>query len=152
MSARKKQTLKFGLPKGSLQETTFKLFNLAGYDVRVSGRSYYPEIADTVAAFDRIEQRGECQKKPTRSAAGHDDPVWIDLQPVPPLVPTRNPLPKRLQTQRDCVSHGPRLKLTRNSGARTGVVVITTCDSPTSVRASGATDTGTPRVVCISSA
>jgi ATP phosphoribosyltransferase len=38
--------LRIGLPKGSLQETTQKLFALAGYDVRVSSRSYYPEIDD----------------------------------------------------------------------------------------------------------
>jgi ATP phosphoribosyltransferase len=38
--------LRIGLPKGSLQETTQKLFGLAGYDVRFSGRSYYPSIDD----------------------------------------------------------------------------------------------------------
>jgi ATP phosphoribosyltransferase len=38
--------LLLGLPKGSLQETTQKLLRLAGYDVRFSGRSYYPNIDD----------------------------------------------------------------------------------------------------------
>ena len=38
--------LRIGLPKGSLQETTKKLLGLAGYDVRFSGRSYYPSIDD----------------------------------------------------------------------------------------------------------
>jgi len=38
--------LRIGLPKGSLQETTQKLFGLAGFDVRISSRSYYPEIDD----------------------------------------------------------------------------------------------------------
>jgi ATP phosphoribosyltransferase len=38
--------LRIGLPKGSLQETTQKLFALAGYDVRIGSRSYYPEIDD----------------------------------------------------------------------------------------------------------
>ena len=38
--------LRIGLPKGSLQETTQKLFGLAGYVVRFSGRSYYPSIDD----------------------------------------------------------------------------------------------------------
>ena len=38
--------LRIGLPKGSLQETTKKLLGLAGYDVRFSGRSYYPTIDD----------------------------------------------------------------------------------------------------------
>jgi ATP phosphoribosyltransferase len=34
------------LPKGSLQETTQKLFTLAGFDLRISERSYYPDIDD----------------------------------------------------------------------------------------------------------
>jgi ATP phosphoribosyltransferase len=38
--------LRIGLPKGSLQETTKKLFGLAGYDIRFTGRSYYPSIDD----------------------------------------------------------------------------------------------------------
>ena len=38
--------LRIGIPKGSLQETTKKLFVLAGYDLRISGRSYYPGIDD----------------------------------------------------------------------------------------------------------
>jgi ATP phosphoribosyltransferase len=45
MSARK-PVLKLGLPKGSLQETTQKLFGLAGFKLRISSRSYYPEIGD----------------------------------------------------------------------------------------------------------
>jgi len=38
--------LRLGIPKGSLQETTQKLFRHAGYDLRISGRSYYPDIDD----------------------------------------------------------------------------------------------------------
>ena len=38
--------LRIGLPKGSLQETTAHLFKRAGYDIRFSGRSYYPTIDD----------------------------------------------------------------------------------------------------------
>jgi len=38
--------LRLGLPKGSLQETTQKLFGLAGFDLRVASRSYYPDIDD----------------------------------------------------------------------------------------------------------
>jgi ATP phosphoribosyltransferase len=38
--------LRLGIPKGSLQETTKKLFSLAGFNLRISGRSYYPEIDD----------------------------------------------------------------------------------------------------------
>jgi ATP phosphoribosyltransferase len=35
-----------GIPKGSLQETTQSLFQRAGYNLRISGRSYYPDIDD----------------------------------------------------------------------------------------------------------
>jgi ATP phosphoribosyltransferase len=38
--------LRLGIPKGSLQETTQRLFAQAGYHLRVSGRSYYPDIDD----------------------------------------------------------------------------------------------------------
>lgn len=38
--------LKLGLPKGSLQESTFKLFKKAGYNMSVSSRSYFPTIDD----------------------------------------------------------------------------------------------------------
>ncbi|OGW40496.1 MAG: ATP phosphoribosyltransferase, partial [Nitrospirae bacterium GWD2_57_9] len=38
--------LKLGLPKGSLQESTFKLFGKAGFRVQVSSRSYYPTVDD----------------------------------------------------------------------------------------------------------
>ncbi len=42
----KKHTLRLGIPKGSLQDTTQKLFVRAGFDLRISGRSYYPDIDD----------------------------------------------------------------------------------------------------------
>jgi len=38
--------LKLGLPKGSLQEATIKVFERAGYKIFVSGRSYFPHIDD----------------------------------------------------------------------------------------------------------
>jgi ATP phosphoribosyltransferase len=38
--------LKLGIPKGSLQESTVKLFRKAGYQITVSTRSYYPSIDD----------------------------------------------------------------------------------------------------------
>ncbi len=38
--------LKLGLPKGSLQESTFKMFKKAGYNVSVGSRSYFPYIDD----------------------------------------------------------------------------------------------------------
>jgi ATP phosphoribosyltransferase len=39
-------TLRLGLPKGSLQQTTFRMFERAGYLISVSGRSYYPTVDD----------------------------------------------------------------------------------------------------------
>ena len=42
----KTHQLRLGIPKGSLQETPQRLFVRAGYDLRISGRSYYPEIDD----------------------------------------------------------------------------------------------------------
>jgi ATP phosphoribosyltransferase len=38
--------LKLGIPKGSLQETTVRLFGKAGYKIRCSERSYFPHIDD----------------------------------------------------------------------------------------------------------
>ncbi len=40
------QLLRFGLPKGSLQDSTVDLFVRAGFDVKVSDRSYFPSIDD----------------------------------------------------------------------------------------------------------
>jgi ATP phosphoribosyltransferase len=39
-------TLRLGLPKGSLQQSTFRMFERAGYLISVSDRSYYPEVDD----------------------------------------------------------------------------------------------------------
>ena len=38
--------LKLGLPKGSLQESTFHLFSKAGYRISSTSRSYFPSIDD----------------------------------------------------------------------------------------------------------
>jgi ATP phosphoribosyltransferase len=38
--------LRIGIPKGSLQDATIELFDRAGYNVRVSSRSYHPQIND----------------------------------------------------------------------------------------------------------
>ena len=43
---KKKNILKLGLPKGSLQEATFEKLAKAGYNVKVSSRSYSPYIDD----------------------------------------------------------------------------------------------------------
>ncbi len=41
-----KKKLRIGLPKGSLQESTFKMLKKAGFEVNVSSRSYFPRIDD----------------------------------------------------------------------------------------------------------
>jgi len=40
------KVLKIGLPKGSLQDATFDLFNRAGYELRTGTRSYFPTSGD----------------------------------------------------------------------------------------------------------
>lgn len=40
------KVLKLGLPKGSLQESTIKLFKKAGYNISIDLRSYYPSFDD----------------------------------------------------------------------------------------------------------
>jgi ATP phosphoribosyltransferase len=42
----KARRLRLGLPKGSLQDTTQRLFTQAGYVLRIPERSYYPSIDD----------------------------------------------------------------------------------------------------------
>jgi len=42
----KKKLLKIGLPKGSLQEATFRLFERAGFRIQADKRSYTPSIDD----------------------------------------------------------------------------------------------------------
>jgi len=43
---KKQNKLKLGVPKGSLQEATIKVFEKAGFKIVVSGRSYFPYIDD----------------------------------------------------------------------------------------------------------
>ncbi len=40
------KVLKLGLPKGSLQDATFDLFNRAGFGIRTGSRSYFPSSSD----------------------------------------------------------------------------------------------------------
>ena len=40
------QKIKLGIPAGSLQEATAELFKKAGYNIKFSSRSYFPEIDD----------------------------------------------------------------------------------------------------------
>ncbi len=42
--------LKFGFPKGSLQESTFRLFKKAGYQISVGSRAYIPSTDDPEVA------------------------------------------------------------------------------------------------------
>ncbi len=39
-------TLKLGIPKGSLQDSTIQLFGRAGFNIYVSSRSYFPTVDD----------------------------------------------------------------------------------------------------------
>src|SRR3989442_4622152 len=43
---KKKQILRFGLPKGSLQDATIEKMAKAGYNISVSNRSYIPYVDD----------------------------------------------------------------------------------------------------------
>jgi ATP phosphoribosyltransferase len=43
---KKKQALRFGLPKGSLQEATLEKMGKAGFNISVSSRSYIPYVDD----------------------------------------------------------------------------------------------------------
>ena len=38
--------LRFGIPKGSLQNATIKLFEKSGWKINVNGRSYFPDVND----------------------------------------------------------------------------------------------------------
>lgn len=46
MNPSRPRVLRLGLPKGSLQDTTVRLFAHAGFRIDVSARSYYPDIDD----------------------------------------------------------------------------------------------------------
>ena len=41
------KTLKFGIPKGSLQKATINLFEKSGWKINVNDRSYFPDINDS---------------------------------------------------------------------------------------------------------
>jgi len=53
----KLKKLKIGIPKGSLQDSTFELFKKAGFKISVSGRSYFPRVDD--AELDPILIRAQ---------------------------------------------------------------------------------------------
>ena len=39
-------TLKLGIPKGSLEKATIELFAKSGWQIKLSSRNYFPEIDD----------------------------------------------------------------------------------------------------------
>ncbi|MEJ2724584.1 MAG: ATP phosphoribosyltransferase [Deltaproteobacteria bacterium] len=39
-------TLKFGIPKGSLEKATISLFEKSGWKININGRSYFPDVND----------------------------------------------------------------------------------------------------------
>ena len=43
----KKKVIRFGLPKGSLQDAAVEKMAKAGFNIRVSSRSYVPYVDDT---------------------------------------------------------------------------------------------------------
>ena len=49
--------LKLGLPKGSLQEATVRMFKKAGFFVGISERSYFPSIDDNEIEAKRRKRR-----------------------------------------------------------------------------------------------
>jgi ATP phosphoribosyltransferase len=53
----KLKKLKIGIPKVSLQDSTFELFKKAGFKISVSGRSYFPRVDD--AELDPILIRAQ---------------------------------------------------------------------------------------------
>jgi len=52
-----KKVVKIGLPKGSLQEATFRIFKKAGFNINVASRSYFPSIDDL--EFDPVLLRAQ---------------------------------------------------------------------------------------------
>src|SRR6267154_4869172 len=51
---KKKQVLRFGLPKGSLQDATIEKMAKAGFNISVSNRSYIPYVDDEQLAIRMI--------------------------------------------------------------------------------------------------
>ena len=47
MMKENKTIIKLGIPKGSLQESTVRLFKKAGFTIDVGERSYFPSIDDS---------------------------------------------------------------------------------------------------------
>ena len=71
--------LRIGMPKGSLQDATFGLFKKAGWDFRVSTRSYQPVVDDDeldpvllrAQEIARYVAAGRPGRRPDRSRQRH---------------------------------------------------------------------------------
>ena len=59
--------LKLGIPKGSLQESTVRLFNKAGFNISIGERSYFPLFDD--AEINSILIRAQEMSKYVESGA-----------------------------------------------------------------------------------
>lgn len=73
-----KEPLKLGIPKGSLENATIRLFEKAGWKINVNGRSYFPEIndPDIICSLCRAQEMGRYVENGTLDAGitGRD---WI---------------------------------------------------------------------------
>ncbi|MBW1851773.1 MAG: ATP phosphoribosyltransferase [Deltaproteobacteria bacterium] len=72
------KTLKFGIPKGSLQKATINLFDKSGWKINVNGRSYFPDINDNEieCAICRAQEMSRYVEKGTLDA-GLTGKDWI---------------------------------------------------------------------------
>ncbi|MCD6293867.1 MAG: ATP phosphoribosyltransferase [Deltaproteobacteria bacterium] len=72
-------TLKFGIPKGSLQKATIGLFEKSGWKITVNSRSYFPDINDSEieCALCRAQEMSQYVENGTLDAGltGRD---WIE--------------------------------------------------------------------------
>ena len=70
--------LRFGVPKGSLEEATVELFRKSGWQMSISSRSYFPSIDDSEMKCHLIrpQERGRSVERGTREVgiAGRD---WV---------------------------------------------------------------------------
>ncbi|MFM7320709.1 MAG: ATP phosphoribosyltransferase [Armatimonadota bacterium] len=108
--------LRLGLPKGSLQEATFKLFAQAGWTIRVDARSYQPVVDDPnlEAVLIRPQEIPRYLEDGIIDVGltGHD---WIqdcgaDVREICELAyskATRNPIRVVLAVSQDAPVHGP---------------------------------------------
>ncbi|MDY6824468.1 MAG: ATP phosphoribosyltransferase [Thermodesulfobacteriota bacterium] len=86
------EPLKFGIPKGSLQNATIELFKRSGWKINVNGRSYFPDINDDTieCALCRAQEMSRTVEHGTLDA-GLTGKDWIaennsDIQVVTDLV------------------------------------------------------------------